>query len=354
MVDCGVNMDKVIEEDLQFITNQKLPWSEFEGCTVLVSGASGFLPSYMVETLLYLNDHCEKNIKVIAIVRNEQKASEKFQHHGNRSDLEFIIQDISSPIEISEPIDYIIHAASQASPRYYSIDPVGTLSANILGTINLLKISQKNNIKGFLFFSTGGVLGRIEPSSIPAKEDDYGYIDPTDVMSCYNQSKKMAETICVSWYKQYNIPVKMVRPSYVYGPGIQLGDGRAFSNFISNITKNNPIRVIDGDRKTRSFCYIADATSAFFAVLLKGQDGEPYNVGVEEETSIKELALEMVKVAAKDYDNEISYENSFDNQRGSVDRSCFDITKIKSLGWQPKYSLSAGLKRVINHYRGEK
>ena len=343
----------VDREDIIYITDKGLPWESLTNCTILVSGANGFLPSFMIETLLYLNDRYDKNIKIFALVRDKKKASIRFRRYLNRKDFKFIVQDICSPITVESQVDYIIHAASPANSESYKKDPVGTVDANILGTRNFLELAREKKVKGFLYFSTGGVLGRIEDNNIPAKEEDYGYINPMEVYSCYSLSKKMAENICFSWFKQYGVPVRIVRPSYVYGGGFPLGDSRAFSNFISNILNNEPITVVDGDKRTRSFCYIADATLAFFTVLLKGKDGESYNVGVEQETSIKQLASDMVKIAGNSYSSRVIYKTTTLNkqsQRGSVDRSCFDITKVSALGWTPRYTLSEGMRRVFNFY----
>lgn len=348
-------MNKILREDLNFIINRDLPWDEFDGSTVLVSGANGFLPSMMIETFLYLNDRHGKNITVIALIRNKQKAIKRFCRYLGRSDLKFMLQDVCSPIKTNRKTDYIIHAASHASPKYYKTDPVGTLRANIIGTLNLLEVARKNDCKGFLFFSTGAVLGRIEEENIPAKEGDYGYINPIDVSSCYSESKKMAENICASWHAQFGIPVKIVRPSYIYGGTMPLSDGRAFSDFTSSVLNDVPVSVTDGDQKTRSFCYISDATAAFFTVLLKGTTGEPYNVGVAQETSIRALLEEMVKVRGN-YTKQIICKTSIISkaaQRGRIDRSIFDITKIEQLGWSPVIGLREGIERTFLYHDQE-
>ena len=348
-------MNTILREDLEFVATRCLPWEKLDGSTVLVSGANGFLPSFMIETLFYLNDKYGKNIHIIALIRNEERGKRRFFRYLDRCDLSFIFQDVCNPINPDRKVDYIIHGASQASPRYYEIDPVGTLCANILGTLNLLEIATKNNAKGLLFFSTGAVLGRIEEKNIPAKEEDYGYINPIDKISCYGESKKMAENICASWYAQFGTPVKIVRPSYVYGSAMPLNDGRAFSDFASKILKNNSMNVTDGEKKTRSFCYISDATVAFFTVLLKGANSEPYNVGTEQETSIKELVAEMIK-ARRGYTEQITYMTSTTSeatQRGSIDRSFFDVAKIKRLGWSPTISLQDGIRRTFLYYDQE-
>jgi nucleoside-diphosphate-sugar epimerase len=347
-------LNKVVQEDLEFIINHDLPWNDFANSTVLITGASGYLPAYMLETLLYLNDKQNKGIRVIALTRNKEKALKKFIHHQGRNDLEYIFQDVSEPISApsGREIHYIIHAASQSTPKYYISDPVGTLSANTIGTINLLKIARKEDLKGFLFFSTGGVYGRVDDTKIPMREDDYGYIDPTEVRACYNESKRMGENICVSWHHQFGIPTKIVRISYVYGPGMDDNDERVFPAFVSEIVNNQDIEMAGEGRDTRSFCYIADATLAFFTVLLKGRNGGAYNVGVEKETSIVELAKTLIK-AAPNKNLRIVKNQSLrpaENRKTAIQRSCLDIKKIKALGWTPTIDLAEGIRRTIKSY----
>ena len=236
------NNNKIIQEDLKNIISSEIPWGELEGKNILITGANGFLPAYMVETILYLNDIIfKKKVKVIALVRNIEKAQERFARHINRDDLSFLVQDVCDPINYNGKLDYIVHAASQASPKYYGADPVGTLSANVLGTINLLKIASKNPIKAFLYFSSSEVYGNVEADKNPIKEDGYGYLDPINIRSCYAESKRMGENICISWEHQYGIPVKIVRPFHIYGPGMSLDDGRVYADFVSNIVNNNDI-----------------------------------------------------------------------------------------------------------------
>ena len=349
-------LHKIIREDIEFIIRHNLPWDNFNNSTVLISGANGFLPAYILETLLYLNDKYNKKINIIALARNKEKTLKKYYHHKNRSDLEFIYQDVCEHIIIkkkkNKKVNYIIHAASQASPKYYDVDPIGTLSANTIGTINLLKIAKKEYLKGFLYLSTGGVYGRVEENNIPMKEYDYGYLDPVDVRSCYNESKRMSENICVSWFHQYGIPTKIVRISYIYGPGMDLNDERVFPAFVSNIVNNRDILMTSDGSATRSFCYIADATRAFFTVLLKGRNGEAYNVGIEKETSVFELANILIKLFPEKGIKIIKKqtEKPFENIKSSIQRSYLDISKIKALGWEPVFDINEGSKRTILSY----
>lgn len=344
----------VIEEDLKTITGCALDWDRFAGKTVLISGANGFLPSYLVETLLYLNDKANRGtIKVVGIVRNRAKALARFAEYANRPDLQLVIQDVCQPVIVNEKVDYIIHAASQASPKYYGKDPVGTLSPNIQGTYNFLELARANKIEGFLFFSSGEVYGEVNEEQIPTKEDSYGYVDPVDVRSCYAESKRMGENMCVSWHHQYGVPVKIVRPFHTYGPGMNLDDGRVYADFISDIVQNRDIVMKSDGTAIRSFCYLADATIGFFQVLLQGEKGEAYNVGNDKgEISILELANLLVGLfpdkGLKVTRAEGGYPTGY--LKSKITRACPDISKMRSLGWEPKYSIEEGFQRTIRSF----
>ena len=178
--------NQIIKEDLISIINSKIEWEKFNNKTVLISGANGFLPAYMVEVLLYLNEAFEKfNVKVLALVRNKQKANIRFSHHTDNIFLEFIEQNVTDNISILQDVHYIIHAASQASPKYFGIDPVGTIKANVIGTDNLLKLAVEKNVESFLYFSSGEVYGEVDNDKGPVSEIDFGYLNPTLVRSCY-------------------------------------------------------------------------------------------------------------------------------------------------------------------------
>ena len=217
------------QADMEAIADRYgIDWSPLAGSTVLITGAAGFLPAYMVETLMYLNESHGLNVRVLALARNRAGFERRFAHLAGRSDLVCIEQDISRPFTLDERVDYIVHAASQASPKYYSTDPVGTLSANTLGTAALLELARTSAVKGFLYFSSSEVYG--QPPRVPTAEGDYGVVDPTNVRACYAESKRMGENMCVSWHHQHGVPVKIVRPFHTYGPRMQLDDGRVYAD----------------------------------------------------------------------------------------------------------------------------
>lgn len=345
-------MNKIIDEDLVIITSQDLKWERFRNKTVFISGATGFLPAYLIYTFLYLNDKLNLDLKVIGLARNESKAKEKYSAELKRKDFLLLYQDVCEPVNYNEKIDFIIHAASQASPKFYGSDPVGTLNANVLGTNNLLHLAKKNCVESFLFFSTSEVYGEVPENQIPTKEDEFGYLDPANVRSCYGESKRLGETMCVSWMHQYNIPVKIVRPFHTYGPGMDLNDGRVYADFISDIVHNRNIEMKSDGQAKRAFCYISDATVAFLIVLLNGNNGEAYNAGnPQQEISILNLAEKLVKMFPEKNLKVITQNNSNSGYlRSKVSRVCPDITKISILGWKPVISIETGFKKTIMSY----
>ncbi len=344
----------IIQEDVSRIAGADLPWEKFSGKTVLVSGANGFLPAYIVETLTHLNEgQPGVNCKVIGLVRNSEKARARFEHLIGRRDFRLQVQDVCLPVSSDQKIDYIIHAASQASPKFYGKDPVGTLSANTLGTHNLLTLAREHQVQGFLFFSSGDVYGRSATPEIPTKEDVYGYLDPTDVRSCYGESKRLGETMCIAWSHQYNIPVQMIRPSHTYGPGMALDDGRVFADFTANIVKRENILIKSRGTARRPFCYLADATLGYFTVLLKGENRQAYNVGNEDcYLSIAELANLLVGLFPE-RNLTVQFQPNFSQQgyiQSTAEGGSLDSSKLRALGWQSTTGAEEGFRRTVLSY----
>lgn len=344
-------LNKIILEDLQYITNQALEWEQFKNKTVLISGASGFLASYMIETLLYLNEIKQLNIKVIGLVRNIEAANLKYKHHKFNMNFLLIKQDVCKEFRLGYKVDYIFHMASNATPKLFTSDPVGTILPNVVGTINLLNLAKENNIKTFLYFSTSGVYGNID-RSIPLLENDFGGLDPIDVSSCYLESKKMGENICVSYMQQFNITIKIVRPSINYGPGVDLNDGRSYADFINSIVNKKDIILTSDGQTYRNFCYVADTILGFFIVLLKGNNGEAYNVATEEEIKIIDLANLLTQKLYPELNLKVIIDKSFTNYlRKEFTRTAMNIDKIKKLGWNTNYNVEEGFKRTIDSYK---
>ena len=333
-------MNHIIQQDLEFIISFKaVDWERFKGKTILISGANGMLPSYMVETLLFLNQKYDYHVKVLALVRNKEKAFKCFSDHIHNPALEFIVQDVVKPIRYEGDIHYIIHAASQAAPSYYGVDPVGTFKANTLGTVNLLELAKEKQVKGFLFFSTGAVYGDVSGKKVLLHEDKQGVVNTLDIRNCYGESKRAGENACVCYHYQYGIPTKIVRIFHTFGPKVNLNDGRVFSDFCKNIINNeNIVLKSDGSAK-RCFCYVADAVQAYFLVLLNGEPATAYNVGGDEahEISMRNLSELLVsifpekelRIISEIDANDITYSKMQTPQKRIL--PCTD--KIRALGW---------------------
>ncbi len=345
--------NRVIVEDVKFIVDGDLPWTKFRDKTILVTGANGFIPAYMVETLLYLNDHKKMGIQLVAMVRNLEKAKKRFSCYLDREDLEWLIQDASQPPQTDKNVDVIIHAASQASPKYYSVDPVGTLGPNVSGTAHLLEFAQHKNSENFLFFSSGEVYGDLTVDRFPVSENVYGAVDPLAVRSCYAEGKRAGEALCTAWHHQHQVPVKIVRPFHTYGPGMSMHDGRVHADFVGDIVAGRDIVMKSDGTARRAYCYLADAVLGIFTVMLKGENGEAYNIGNNNaEMSVAELAEKLValfpskglKVVRKERRAESEYVKSL------LSRNSPATQKAQTLGWKPVTGIAKGFLRTVRSY----
>jgi nucleoside-diphosphate-sugar epimerase len=306
----------------------------------------------MLETLLYLNETSQAGIQVVALVRNHEKAMRRLGHLADRSDLTVVVQDVREPYLGPAGADFVIHAASQASPRFFASDPVGTLEANIIGTGRMLEVARNSKSEGLLFFSSGEVYGNLTNPAIPVRETAFEGLDPLQIRSCYAEGKRAGEALCACWHAQFGVPAKIVRISHTYGPGMELNDGRVFADFVADIVARRDIILKSDGSARRPFCYLADATVAYFTVLLKGNAGEAYNVGSESELSILEFA-EMLSRLFPERNCKVIREARSPDENYIPSRNAgghFDISKIKRLGWQPTTSLEAGFRRTVLSY----
>ena len=348
-------LNSIIREDIEEIA-KNIDISKCEGNTFLITGANGLLARYIVETLIYLNDCKLKiNCKIVALCRNKNDAIKKFGDYINRPDFKLLIQTVEEDIKYAKSVDYIIHAASQANTKVFYSDPVGTLSANTIGTYNLLKYANEKKVKGFLFFSSGSVYGDASMATEFVKENQYYSIDPLEITSCYSESKKMAENMCFSFHKQFNLPTKIIRIGHTYGPGIDLNDGRVFSDFIKSILNNQDLVIKSDGEAKRAFCYLTDAINAFFLVLFNGKAGEAYNMSNNDcFVSVKELAKILTKKVFKDKGIGIVFNYSEGkytvNNKGNVS---ICTNKIYKLGWEPKISIEEGFRRTVRSFQDE-
>lgn len=343
-----MEQNSVVREDLREILKEDLSWEDFRGKTVLVSGASGILPSYMVETLLILNMR-GYDIHVIGLVRNVEKARHRFADWSEAEGLTLLQHDVCKPLVLEEPVDYIIHAAGQASPKFYGIDPVGTAEGHALGTANLLRLAAEKHVRGFLYFSTCSVYGYVADGVID--ESYVGRVDPMELRSCYPEGKRLGETLCVAYHHQYGVPVKILRIAHTYGPRMPLDDGRVFADFVGNILRGENIELNSDGSAVRPMLYLSDAVRAYFRVLLLGNDGEAYNVVSDEETSILHLAKTLVELYPEKH-LRVTHKPMGKGYLQSGEKHLhISAAKLKELGWKQHYSIREGFHRTVESYQ---
>lgn len=343
-------MNKIIQEDLEYIINSGVEWELLRNKTVLITGAFGFVTSYMTRTLAYLIEKLDMNIKIIGVTRDIKK----YPEWQGFSEVLMLEHDVIDSFGFANKIDYIIHAASQSTPKVFGLDPVGTLLPNVVGTYNMLELAKnQENLKKFLFISTTGVLGFQTENNYPLKEADWGVLDPTQVANCYLESKRMGENMCMAYNHQYNVPIQIARLGGCYGPGLKLDDGRVFADFISNIVKKEDIVVYSNGLAKRDYLYVADATIAFFKILLTQKNGKVYNVSSSTEISIIELAELLVCKVFPELGLKIvlKKDNNKDFMRVNFARSLMDNSLLKrNLGWKEKIGLVEGFRRTAESY----
>ena len=342
--------NKIVIQDLQEIVAENLSWEKFANSKIIVTGASGILPSYMVETLLYLNQHKLLNIKVIGIVRNMDKAKRRFADYEDRSDLKLIKHDICQPFSYDGAVDYVIHAAGQASPKYYGSDPIGTAEGHAIGTANFLRFATKKKIKCFLYFSSCDVYGNSLDKEID--ETFVGRIDSLNLRSCYGLGKLIGENFCVAYNHQYGLPFKILRIAHTYGPLMPLDDGRVFADFVANILNDEDISLNSDGSAERPMLYISDAIRAYFRILLQGKNNEAYNIVSEEYTTILNLAQMLVELYPEKH---LKVKFNKDIPKGYIqaekrESAKISVKKLKNLGWQQKYSIREGFVRTIESF----
>lgn len=337
----------IIMEDTQSIISQLANWEKLRGKTILITGASGLIASYMVYTLLYLNDSREMNMHILALVRNGKKASAQFGSLLERKDLTLIVQDVCSPLAYEGAVDYIVHAASQASPRYFTTDPVGTILANTTGTQNMLELARHKKNEGFLYISTREIYGAPLEGMTRITESDYGVMDPTSVRSCYPESKRMAETLCRAYAHQYDIQAKVARIAHTYGPDTVMDNGRVWGDFITNVVRGENIVLKSQGTMELAFTYIRDMVAGLFLVLLNGQDFVYNLANPNTVISVRGLAELLISLYPEKH-LQVVMQIPKDTSAYLANKVAeLDCTRAIGLGWNPNVSLEEGFRRTI-------
>lgn len=347
---------KVVNEDtidiIDFCTPELL-LNKLQNKTFLITGASGMVGSYFIYTLLKLNELYGANVNIVAVVRNENKLDEYIK---NNPSVNIINQDIIKPINVDYSIDYVVHAASPASPKIMSEQPVETNFANTIGTANTLLLALDKKAKGYLFVSSREIYGEPNPGQEFFTEDGpLGQVNPLVPRNGYAEGKKAAENMCSSFKEEYGLNTKIVRLAHTYGPGMSIYDGRVQADFLNNIIHNQDIVLKSDGSSIRSYTYISDAIKGMFLILLNSND-LVYNIADENsKTSIRELAEILVNIdPSKNLKLVFDIPENAPKGTASFTAGILSTKKIREeLNWFPKYNIKDGFARTINHLNEE-
>lgn len=345
--------DAIISGDMHSLYGSQHHWDMLKGSSFYITGASGMIASYIVYFLVFLNEVHGYDIKIFANVRSFAKAQKRFGEYIQKGYFNLIVSDVNDAVSLDSPVDYIIHAASLASPQFYGRFPVETILPNVIGTNELLKYCIANPVKGFLFFSSGSVYG--DTMSEIIDEETIGVLDYLAPGNCYGEGKRCGEALCIAYHREYSIPTRIARISHTYGPTMDIDeDQRVFSEFVKNAVNGEDIEIKSAGTARRPFCYITDTVSALFRILLQGDDGRAYNVGNPKEFySIKELADLLVDICENRIKVIMGTRTVGINYQPSnvTVRTIPSVERLEQLGWSAQISARTGFARCIEHFR---
>lgn len=268
----------IIEDFNEIISDKVIPWPQFENSTILITGATGLIGSLTAKLLLYASLYFNMNIKIYAIVRNIEKAKNIFKGQKKfwGENIIFYEADVRQPLPYDLKADYILHTASITSSIDFINNPVDVIRTTLDGTKNILELSLKNNSRSIVYISSMEIYGLLNHEL--AHESDSGFIDPLAIRSSYPQSKRMAETLCAAYAAQYDLPVKIARPTLTFGAGVFDSDNRVYAQFARSVlTGSNIVLHTKGNTK-RDYIYTSDAVRSILSILLLGENGKAYNI----------------------------------------------------------------------------
>jgi len=341
--------NKIVLGDLENISSQIKDFhAKIEGKTFLITGGAGFLGKYLVAILEHLNKNHLSNPCKIIILDNFITGLRGVIQESER--IKVIEQDISKDFTIEEDIDFIFHAASIAAPVFYNKYRLETIDVGFIGTKKMLEIAREKDVESFMFFSTSEVYGNPDPKFIPTPETYFGNVSCIGPRASYDEPKRIGETLCMTYAEMFNLPVKIVRPFNVYGPGMRLDDGRGAINFVVSALKGEKIPVYGDGKNTRTWTYITDAIVGFFMVLFSNHNKEAFNVGSDQQEiemrHLAEIVSGLIEGREVETHNIAGPNEAY--TKADVNRRAPDLTKVRTMvGFSPKVNLVSGLKRFI-------
>lgn len=359
------NASDVITSDLDYMAdNLAVEFGRMSGKHLLIAGGAGFLGFYLVQSVLHWNRRNPQAAPIrLSVYDNFMRGVPEWLEalrgvQGHR----IVKHDVIDPLpDDTGDVDYLIHAATIASPIYYRLHPIETMDANVNGLRNFLDYCLRQKAKGkpvsgFLFFSTSEIYGDPTAENIPTPETYRGNVSCTGPRACYDESKRYGETLCVNFAQQHGLPIRIARPFNNYGPGLKITDRRALPDFARNVLAGQDIVLLSDGAPTRTFCYVADAIVGYYKIMVCGRDGESYNIGIDKpEISIRQLVEMTVKTAGRlfGYGGKAVFGVSDDKEylTDNPNRRCPVIDKAREeLGYDPRIGLEEGLTRSLLWY----
>lgn len=338
------------QESAELVRAAKMECGQLAGKSILVTGATGLVGCGCARFLLEANRAYDLGIKIVALVRNREKAESMFAGYSSDDGLRYVLGDLMSADLDGIDVDFVIHAACPTASRYFSEHPVDTADAIVLGTKAMLDLAREKHVESFIYVSSMEVYGDGNAErglEHPLTEDKVGYVNPLSVRSCYPEGKRMAEQYCCAYAQQYSVPAKVIRLAQTFGPGIPKDDVRVFAQFARCAMRGEDIVLKTTGASTRMYLYTTDAVLAIFAVLLKGQGGKAYNAANESTySSILEMA-QMVAAMNEEGDVRVRIEVDPDAPYPPEHHLPLAVDRLKALGWTACVDLPEMYRRLI-------
>lgn len=345
----------VLAEDIQRVLRRNPAIAALDGQTVLITGAGGFLGSALVALFAESARVGGPHVEVWAYDNFLTGLSSTVAPWAAAPNIHLVRADVTREPDVYPNAQWAIHAASIASPTYYRRYPIETIQVNVWGTQRLLEWARtQSDLRGLLIMSSSEVYGDPEAWAIPTAEDYVGRVSFTGPRACYDESKRLGETLTVNYVHRDGIPAKIARPFNVFGPGLRRGDRRVIPDFFHDAMLGQPIKLLSDGRATRTFCYLEDALDGLFRIWIEGESGVAYNLGTDQgEISIAELAalVSTLVTGAEHLARDLSDDPDYvtDNPQ----RRAPDLARLRGLGYRPGVPLREGLARTYQWYRGE-
>ncbi len=347
----NILQNEIYQKDITHVLEMNIPWKKLENKTLLITGATGMIASVIIDILMGRNREYGQHIRICATSRNVEKARGRFHAYWGRPDFAWFSHDITEPLPDSGIFDYILHAASNTHPRAYAADPIGTITANVQGTYQLLEYASSHQCERFLFFSSVEIYGENRNDVDKFDETYLGYIDCNTTRAGYPESKRLGEALCNAFAVQEGQDFVTGRFSRVYGPTMSAEDSKAIAQFIRKAAAGENIVLKSAGNQLYSYTYVTDAASAALYLLLKGESGSAVNV-VDSRSDI--TLRELASLLAGEAETKVVFELPDDIERAgysTATKAVLDGTRLAQLGWKALTPISQGLGRTVRILR---